>query len=276
MDVLGGLKNFFLPSEEESKKRRLASFGTESKLVAGGAIVGTAAALIAAPALLGTASARLATGKALQSGAISAGKGAVTLAKTFPKTTALTAFTAPIVLTSQKGRSAIIDAPSSYNDFRINTAAFIDNPSLDAGKKVFEDSPVLSTGVVGGILLAAGVGLGAAASVGATYLNTQELKDNTNAMKGTLNAIFPTSMTSDKVASSQLLTPKTLKDDSAGNTPPIFDGTSSTNSIPAESIKKEKGVSQSQKVNVYNAPVQYNRKVYKHNHIKRRLNHGKC
>ena len=235
--------------------------------------MGTAAALIAAPALLGTASARVATGKALQSGAIKVGKGAVTLAKTFPKTTAVVGFTAPIVLTSEKGRSAIIDVPSSYNDFRINTAAFIDNPSLEAGKKVFEDSPILSTGVLGGIVLATGVGLGAAASVGATYLNTQAIKDNT---KSSLTDFTPNNKTSDSIASSQLLTPKTLKDDSAGNTPPIFTDGASSNSVPAEPIKKEKGISQSQKVNVYNGPVQYNRKVYKHNHIKRKLNHGKC
>ena len=154
-------------------------------------------------------------------------------------------------------------APGALVNVGGNIGEFIENPTAKNAKDIFTENPLASTLLGGVAVVGAGVSAGALGSTLATYQNTQAVKKNTSAF-----ALISNVIPSDKIASTAL-TPTSLKQASAGTAPPLLE-TSEKPGVPAETIKKDEGVRQSQKVTVYTAPVQYNRKVYKHNHTRRR------
>ena len=177
MSFLGGLKDFFLPSESVSAKRRLDVFGTESKAVAGTVIVGSAAALIAAPALIAAGGGRAAV-------LASAGRG---LAATSTSTRVALAVAAPAVTL------AVIDDPKKatravggYVNFEKNLAEVIKDPSIDSAKNLFLENPIISGAAAAAGVAALGIGLGGAASIA----NTLAVKENTRQAQNDVQDVF--------------------------------------------------------------------------------------
>ena len=142
MSFLGGLKDFFLPSESVSAKRRLDVFGTESKAVAGTVIVGSAAALIAAPYLI----------------AEGGGAGAVLKSAGTKLAASSTSTKVAVAIGAFPVASAIVDDPKlvtkaagGYVELEKNLAELAKDPTLDKAKKIVKENPKSSV-VVGGLL----------------------------------------------------------------------------------------------------------------------------
>lgn len=171
MSFLKGLKDFFLPSEAVSAKRRLDVFGTESRAVAGTVIVGSAAALIAAPALIASGGG---TGAVLRTAG-------TRLAATKTSTKLGLAVAAPIAA------GLIVDDPKRITrtaggavNFESNLYQAAKDPSLENIKDIFAENPIIASGAALTGLAALGVGLGGAAAIA----NTIAVKENTRILEG--------------------------------------------------------------------------------------------
>ena len=176
MSFLGGLKDFFLPSESVSAKRRLDVFGTESKAVAGTGIVGTAAALIAAPALIAAGGG----GRAVLSSAGSR------LAATSTTTKLGLAVAAPVAA------GLVIDEPKRISrtaggivNFESNLFQAAKDPSIQSVKDIFIENPIISSGVAVAGAAALGLGIGGLA----TIANTAAIRENTREGRDAINDI---------------------------------------------------------------------------------------
>lgn len=166
MSFLGKVKDFFLPSEAVSAKRRLDVFGTESKAVAGTVIVGSAAALIAAPALIASGGG---TGAVLRS----AGN---RLVATKTTTKLGLAVAAPVVAGVVVGEpKTVTRTVGGIANFESNLYQVAKDPSIQNFKDVFVENPVIASGAAIAGVAALGVGLGGAA----TIANTLAVKENT-------------------------------------------------------------------------------------------------
>lgn len=178
MSFLGGLKDFFLPSESVSAKRRLDVFGTESKAVAGTVIVGSAAALIAAPLAI-------AAGGGGRAVLASAGRG---LAATSPSTRVALALAGPatVVAVTREPKKAT-RAVGGYVNFESNLADVITDPSVQGFKDLVLENPIISGGAAAAGIAALGIGLGGAASIA----NTLAIKKNTRSVNDALDAVLP-------------------------------------------------------------------------------------
>ena len=206
MSFLGGLKDFFLPSESVSAKRRLDVFGTESKAVAGTVIVGSAAALIAAPLAI-------AAGGGGRAVLASAG---TRLAATSTTTKLGLAVAAPIAA------GLVIDEPKRISrtaggivNFESNLFQAAKDPSTQSIKDVFLENPIIASGAALGGLAALGVGLGGAATIANTLAvkeNTRQIQDSAEDLLTSASAGLP--QNSDRALSPALpaeepLTPQT-------------------------------------------------------------------
>ena len=184
VSFLSNLSNFFVPSAEEGARRRLSTFGTESKLVATGVIGGTAVALIAAPILVTSATARSAVFGAI--------KQVVSLAVRNPKTTLVSAVVLPTAV------SYFAEAPvQTVKDVSKGAATFVSEGAtlgtqaaqLRQGKITAEEfiKNNQTALLAGGIALATVLGIAAIPAI-ASFLNTRAVKENT---KATINAVIP-------------------------------------------------------------------------------------
>lgn len=169
MSFLGGLKDFFLPSESVSAKRRLDVFGTESKAVAGTVIVGSAAALIAAPYLI----------------AEGGGAGAVLKSAGSKLAASSTSTKVAVAIGAYPLATAIIDKPKivtqtagAYVEFEKNLGELAKNPTFDNAKELVKDNPKTSA-VVGGLLA---LGVNKYIPWGAIF-NAKNIQDQTDAIR---------------------------------------------------------------------------------------------
>lgn len=169
MSFLGGLKDFFLPSESVSAKRRLDVFGTESKAVAGTVIVGSAAALIAAPYLI----------------AEGGGAGAVLKSAGSKLAASSTSTKVAVAIGAYPLATAIIDKPKivtqtagAYVEFEKNLGELAKNPTFDNAKELVKDNPKTSA-VVGGLLA---FGVNKYVPWGAIF-NAKNIQDQTDAIR---------------------------------------------------------------------------------------------
>lgn len=181
MSLFGSLKDFFLPSEEVSAARRLDTFGTESKAIAGTVIVGTAVALIAAPPLIARA------------GGISGVAGSVGRAlSTLPLKDKIvlggaTAIAAPIIAGQVvREPKTITRSVGGAANFESNLYQASRDPSKQNIKDIFLENPVISTGVAALGLLAVGGGVAGAI---ATARNTAAINENTQSMIGSVPSV---------------------------------------------------------------------------------------
>lgn len=189
--------------------------------------------------------------------------GAVAVAN--PKVSLAAAVIAPVVLKSEKGREAVLDAPGSYNTFTSNVAGLIDNPSLEQAKKTFKDDPLLSSAAGAAIAIGAGVGIGGIASTLATMQNTASIKENTQtALESSIGSSIPSTKSAIS-QSSKALIPETSSNASASATPPVM----TSSDAPESSLASEKGsvapasVKQNTRVVIQNNQVVSKRKVFK-------------
>jgi hypothetical protein len=169
VSFLSKAKDFFLPSEEVSAKRRLDVFGTESKAVAGAVIVGSAAALIVAPAAIAAGGGgRAVLGAAGRAVASSSTSTKVALGVVGPAV-ALAVAREPTIATKSVGK---------YVKLQGDLANVINDPSIDAGKQLIKDNP--EAAIVGGGLLALGVNK--YIPWGAIF-NAKNIQDQTDAIR---------------------------------------------------------------------------------------------
>lgn len=156
MSVFGWLKNTFLPSEEVSAARRLDTFGTESKLVAGTVIVGAAVAAIAAPIAIGAAGGAKAVG----------GKVLSYVAANPLKTLLVGSVAAPVITgTVVREPKTVTRAAGGYVNFESNLYSLAKEPSRENAEKLFSENPIISTAAGAGLLYVAGKGAVGAASL---------------------------------------------------------------------------------------------------------------
>jgi len=147
----------FLPSPDVAAARRLNTFGTTSKTVAGVAIVGTAAAaVLAAPAAAGVA-ARSAIASTAAKAAPVVGKSILSAAKANPILATAAVLSAPTVATAViKNPKVIGSAAGAISDLQIagiNVAAGNKN-ILEAAKEYATDHPI-ATGIGAAVTAAA-------------------------------------------------------------------------------------------------------------------------
>lgn len=184
MGLLSSLKNFFVPSEEESARRRLAAFGTESKTVAALA-VGTAAvtALVAAPIITGGALAR--TGvttavKAVASKVVTSFTGANLLTQGAIVTGGIVG--AGILSKTDKPVEVLANAPSNLFDAGQDIGDLVEEPSLDKAMSIIKKHPGLSASALVALLVTAGFASSSAINIVTNYLNRKATNENTEAL----------------------------------------------------------------------------------------------
>lgn len=255
MAILESLKSFFLPSAEEGAKRRLQTFGTESKGVATAAVLGSAAALIAAPAIvaapavraaatsvasnLGTkfASAKLTTQAAVVGGSLIAA-GAV--------------IREPAATTK-----ALAKAPGSLIDIGGDIAQLAANPSVEGAIALAKEHPVATAGTLTGILAGAGL-------AGSTLLASAAVRANTKAIVGSttaaVTAATPQLYPSSPAGETSLVAPVT---DSSVKTPIIGTSRSVSPVKRRRKAKEPQRISQSVRVNITDDRDLNDRKVFK-------------
>jgi len=152
MALLGKLKDFFLPSPEVGAARRKDVFGTESKAVAGGLIVAGAGAAIVAPVAIGAAGLRGAVGAA----------GRAFAGASLP-TKALVVLGAPVAAGAVLNEPKIVPRTAGgLVNLQANLFEAGKDPSFEKVKDIFQENPVLATG-----LAAIGAGGITAGTVGA-------------------------------------------------------------------------------------------------------------
>lgn len=104
----------------------------------------------------------------------------------------IAAVAAPVVIStlasSEKARTAVINAPSELAQFGADLGQLIQEPSIQKAKELVKESPIISSLV--GAAAVAGVGLGTAGVV-STILNTQAIKENTKVKAGAGNITNP-------------------------------------------------------------------------------------
>jgi len=256
-----------MPSAEEGARRRLSTFGTESKLVATTAVVAGAAALIAAPAIAAIPSVRAAGASAL-SATTKAVSNVVSAVPTKYKVAAVlsTPLITGAVVSNPKAAAALPGKfiSSSYN-FGGNLGDLASNPSLSNLQALAKENPVI-TGLAGAAgLLTVGAAARGVASIAATALNTSAVKASTAAsvasssiMSAGDTPLYPASVAGE----SSLVAPVT---DSSINSPvlPVSKAASATRKkrkVPKEMMGR---VSQSVRVNITDDRDRVDRKVYK-------------
>jgi len=182
VSILSSLKNFFVPSEEEGAKRRLAVFGTESKAVAtAGVAVAAVAAIAAAPVAIGGA-ATTATRSAIRAVASTVATSyAGASLKTQIAVPAFALVGAGVLSQTKKPVETLLNTPSGLVNFGSNVGTLIENPSLENLTTIAKENPGISGLAVAGGLLAAGTAVRGVAGIAATALNTSAVKENTQA-----------------------------------------------------------------------------------------------
>lgn len=175
MSLLTSFTDFFFPSEEVSRQRRVDVFGTDSKAVAGTVIAGGAALAIAAPIAIaaggleaaGSAIADLSLGQK-----VILGTGAAIAAPVI----------AGAVINDPKvATRALGSATQSAGSFESNLYKLGKEPSLENVEQIYKDDPVIAGGLTALGAIAAGK---AATGIIATVANTRAVKANTEAMIG--------------------------------------------------------------------------------------------
>lgn len=180
MSILSSLKKTFAPSAAEAAERRKKVFGTESKVVAGAVIASSAVAAIAAPVAIAAAGGARAVASTVASkvaqtvvqkpvkSALAAGAGLIALGAVTREPTIATQ--APYV--AGKTASGLVNVGG-------NLASFAKEPSVEKGKEIFVDNPVIA-----GVLTAAGVyavGKGAT-SLAASAITSSALRKSSEAL----------------------------------------------------------------------------------------------
>jgi len=84
-----------------------------------------------------------------------------------------------VVAKSSTAQQSIANLPKTYDTFTTNVANTIDNPTIANFSQIAKDNPVVSGLAVGGLVIGAGKGAGALASL----LNTSAIKSQTEVLK---------------------------------------------------------------------------------------------
>jgi len=197
--ILGKLKNTFLPSSkvaqqrrnkiidtfaptpEVSKARRIDTFGTESKLVATGAIALAAGAAIAAPAVVARAG-------GLAPAASKAGSAIARTAIANPGKAAVAGIiAAPAIAGALRNDPKVVTRTAGgLANFQGNIYEAFKDPSKENFANIIKENPVISGIAAGGALLTAGAA-GAALSGTANLFNTTATRENTKAIKESIS-----------------------------------------------------------------------------------------
>jgi len=161
-----------------------------------------------------------------------------------------------VLSSSEKARTAVIDAPSSLANFGSNVGALIENPNLDNLKTTIKDNPVISSGIVAGT--AAIVGF-AGANLISNAVNTEAIKKNTEA----------TLLNQGKVITSQLPYSKEIQmvevpkvQSPSENGGVVSTAQTSKTAVATKKKKKKKAVKKKKKV-VRKKTTKKKKKVYK-------------
>ncbi len=271
MGVLTFLKDTFAPSAQVSAQRRLDTFGTENKAVAGAAIVGSAAAAIAAVPFVASGAA-LAVGKAVSSKVVSTVAQATLKQQVVGGAVALVG-TGVVIGNPVGSAKAIISTPSSLVNVGKNIGTLSANPSLENAKNIFTENPVVSSILAGGAVVAAGLGVAGLANSVNTAINTSATKKNTQAVIKTISETGLVSSPTEESTSSKSLTPTLLNGASEGNSSPLFDEkkASEPSVVPPKTSESVNRNYSSNKINIMMSNRMGNKssKVYIHKHSKR-------
>jgi hypothetical protein len=173
MGFFEGIKSFFLPSESVSRQRRLNVFGTESKAVAGAAVVGAAATAIAAPLILGTAAGRAAIGSAVSTSAGFAKDFAI---KNPITSAAVGGFVVPVAtLAAIKNPSGTLRTVGKYGSFVEDASSLVSDPSKQGFVSFVKQHPIGAGVLAGGAAVGVASGVGHAAEALSRTVNSIEI-----------------------------------------------------------------------------------------------------
>ena len=273
---LSNLSNFFMPSAEEGARRRLSTFGTESKLVATGAIVATAAALIAAPVLVTSASARAAVGNAILRVATTTGKAALAN----PGKATLAVIAAPAVVNYLYASPSVVsDVTTGVTKIGKTSSKLGTQAAMLREGKITGEEFVLNNKEA---LLFGGLGLATALSIAAVpavinLLNRQSIEENTQAIRDSLkgSGLVPETPPKDNstVLSSQPPIKPTSPTGDVSLVPPATDSSIKSPMLPVtkgtssrkkrRKAKETPRMSQSVRVNITDDRDINDRKVFK-------------
>jgi len=153
---------------EQPKATQAAQFAVSAAAIGGGAILGTAGKLGAVAKAVIPATTK---GKVIAAVATPVVIGAVTKE---PVSTVKT----------------IAKAPSELSQFGSDVATFVTSPSIETGKQVISESPIISAGVGAAVLGAAALKVVPAI---ATYSQTQAIQEQTEAIKNATSNVLPSS-----------------------------------------------------------------------------------
>lgn len=209
-------KNDFLSIA--GQKERLANVGNtllSAVGIKGGGVQSNTGVKVVDTVLSATASHPFVTAGVVATATTTLGKTAVTavakkvgeVAVANPGKATLAGVAGLAVVKSEKGREAVLNTPSSINNFTSNVAKVIDNPSIEGVKNIAKENPVLTAGLATGLAVAGGLGLAGVASSVATFANTKAIKESTNQTQGLLNEAITTTSPVVMTSSSPVGTP---------------------------------------------------------------------
>lgn len=175
MSVLSKLSSTFLPTDKAARARRKDVFGTENKAVAGGLIIAGAGAAIYAGAAIAAGTATRSIAKAV--------------AGTSTATKLVTLGVAPLAVGTVINDPKIVTRTAGgVVNFEKNLFLLGKDPSLDNAKNLIVENPFISAAAAGSLLLATG-GIGATISAANTAANTAAIKENTDTVVPTGDAV---------------------------------------------------------------------------------------
>lgn len=245
MSISSWLKETFLPSEKVAAERRLKTFGTESKTVAGVAVIGAGALAIAAPVLAAAPTIRAAvvsTGTSIAQSVISIPAKIATYA-----TSGVLPAVKTVAATAVVAGGGLKLVPALYEETKKATEAAV--PIL-TGEKEFKVDDLPAIGKTVGAAIGMGA-IGTAAGYGAYQLLADD--DTKEKVKETINSILPTD---DKLPVTEL--PKTSSTSSLVPITPSTqvigkEASSVTRYRKKKKTKEPVRMSQSLRINILNA-----------------------